>query len=577
MKTKKPLLALSFILFLAGCVKEFNIGNLNENQTGIADENGSAVTIKGNYAIGYTDNETRAASIEDISIGDSILFYSTGGVKANGEILKYENGEWTGLKDNKWYVEDGPANIVAFHPIINGANELYDENGELKDIVCCKDTFNTLKTINLTFNHIFAKFVINIDKGLNDTIKKVYIKIPQKINNIDFSTGEYTTENNNSLVGQEKNEYGKYDFFIPCKKEMTLSLIIECNNTTLEEITIKENMSFKSGFEYICNIRKNSENGIYTKEDFIAFTHLINGETEYNGIRIEDLYTEINGKRVFNLYNDLSFTEEEADEMASIKEFNDILDGNNHTLSNFKIKKTTGGMNPSIIGEVTNTACIKNLKIKNSIFNLPDYNSYTMASLFVSKNFGIIDNCHLTGGVIHMSTTKNNNNYAGFAISNMGNIINSSVSNLQVESNNGVLGIFVFQNNGNIFNCRINNNINKDATGSNSSTICVNNELRLYNIFVSEYKKDYYGICHTNKVGHYYNCMLPENYKGKAIYSDFESQTALKKAVYYSESPDEYTRIANELNQWIEDNKSKYPDITFRKWKTDPTEKVIFE
>ena len=94
---------------------------------------------------------------------------------------------------------------------------------------------------------------------------------------------------------------------------------------------------------------------------------------------------------------------------------------------------------------------------------------------------------------------------------------------------------------------------------------------------MSEYNKDYYGICHTNKPGHYYNCILPEEYKGKTIHEDHESGTALKKAVYYSDSLDEYSRMVNELNQWIEDNKSKYSQFTFRKWKTDPSEKVIFE
>lgn len=569
MKKNKSLIILSIIVFLTSCIKEFTHDNLNENQTG------SEVTITGNSALGYTDNETRASSIENISIGDSILFFSNGGVRANGDILKYGNGEWSGLKDNKWYIEDGPANIIAFYPVIKEKNDLYDENGELKDIVCCKDTFNTLKTINLTFNHIFARFVINIDKGLNDTIKRVHINIPQKIDNIDFNTGEYTTSENNNLVSQEKNEYGKYDFFIPCNKEMTLSFKIECDNTTLDEITVKENMLFKSGFEYICNVRKDSENGIYTKEDFIAFTHLINGETEYNGKRIEDLYTEINGKRVFNLYNDLSFTEEEADEIASIKEFNDILNGNNHILSNLTVKESTD-INPSIIGKITKSGCIKNLKIKNSIFNSPDLSNYTMASLFVNENNGTIDNCHLIGGVLYMSTIKDKR-YAGFTITNNGTIINSSISNLQLESNNGTLGVFVFQNNGNIFNCRINNNINKATTSSISSIICIYNKMRLYNIFVTEYKKGYYGICYKNDPGHYYNCILPEDYKGKAIYSDHNSGTALKKDIYYSESLEDYSKMVSELNQWIEDNKSKYSQFTFRKWKTDPSEKVIFE
>ena len=357
---------------------------------------------------------------------------------------------------------------------------------------------------------------------------------------------------------------------------MSLSFKIESNNIMSKEVIINEDI-FERGYEYICNVSKNKGNGIYTTKDFIAFTHLINGETEYEGKKLEDFYTEINGKKIFNLYNDLSFTDEEAGKISIIKEFNYTFNGNNHTLSNLKINKEDI-VNLGLFGENKESGYIRDVTINNCKFSLSEYRSNTTGCLFVGKNSGTIDNCHVTDGIINMDQEKQKN-YAGFVAVNAekGTIINSSISNLQLESNDGLLGIFVFQNNGNILNCKIKNNINKNAIASNASTICVNNTMRLYNIFVSEYKKGYYGICHRNDPGHYYNCILPEKYKGKTIHEDHESGTALKKAVFYSDTQEEYNNIVDSLNLWIEDNKSKYSQFTFRKWKTDPSEKVIFE
>lgn len=568
MKTK---ILLSFITILLLSVTACT----HDSIINIKNENYSQVIITGNSTNGFSDKKSRAGSIEQIPAGDSIVFFSTGGIKAEGNILNYENGLWTGLEDNKWYAEEGPANITAYYPVIKGIDDLYYNNGELRDIVYCKATFNNGETINLTFNHIFAKLTINIDKKLNDNIVKVHINVPLKVSAIDLKTAEYSvTTSTEGTISFDRNDDGRYEAIIPAQNGMDLSIKLEGNELPSENIKINET-EFQSGYEYICNVRKDEQNGIYTTEDFIAFTHLINGEPEYEGKSLEDFYSVIDGKRVFNLYNDLSFTDEEADKIAVIEEFNDIFDGNNHTISNLKAKKIPY-VNICLIGD--NKGYIKNLTIDKCSFDQPDFTNFTMGCLFVSYNYGVIDNCHLTNGVINMCT-ENSKSYGGLSVVNdkEGTIVNSSISNLSLKENNGSLGIFVYQNNGNILNCRINNNINKNTTSSLSSTICVYNSMRLYNIFVTEYNKDYYGICYQHTQGHYFNCILPDNYKKKTIEDDSASNNALRKPVYYYDTSDEYIRITNELNNWIIDNTSKYPQFTFRKWTTDPTDKVIFE
>lgn len=574
MKTNKLLLFIALSLFIVSCTHENLTEIKEENHTSNKNENYSQVTITGNSTNGFSDRNSKANSIEQIPTGESILFYSTGGVKAEGDILHYENGQWIGLKDNKWYTEEGPAKITAYYPVINKAEDLYYENGELRDFVYCKDTFNIGETIDLTFNHIFAKFVINIDKGLNDTIKKVHINIPQKVNSIDFTTGEYTTSaNSDGTIVLEKNENGIYEFFIPCKNMINISFRLEGNNMTSKDIVISES-EFKSGYEYICKVNRDNKKGINTTEDFIAFTHLINGETEYNGKKLEDLYTEIDGRRVFNLYNDLSFTDEELEKILLIKEFNDVFNGNNHKLSNLNIKASNESY-LAIFSTNKENGHIKNLIIENCKFDLPDAKYYSFGSLLVGKNLGIIDNCHIESGTINMSTTKQNR-YGGFVTTNIGTIVNSSISNLQIENNVGQLGILVFQNNGNIFNCRINSNINKGTNDLTSSCICVNNESILYNIFVTEYKKGYYGICHNNE-GEFKRCIIPEEYKNNnMLYRENNTQASNTFTTFYN-IEEQKESIANYLNSWIEENQSNYSNISFRKWKTDPTDKVIFE
>ena len=264
MKTSTLLSAIT-ILILAACTKE----NFTE--------------ITGNSMSGFKDINSRASTVSYIPEDGSILFFSEGGVKANGDTLYYTDGKWSGLKDDNWYIDDGNANITAYYPIIHSSKDLYYENGELKDVVCYRNSVKAGEQINLSFNHIFAKFIINIEKGLNDTIKKVHVNIPQKVNSINLKTCEYTTaENNSGSFTFDKNDNCKYEFFIPAMNGMSLSFKIESNNIMSKEVIINEDI-FERGYEYICNVSKNKGNGIYTTKDFIAFTHLINGETEYEG------------------------------------------------------------------------------------------------------------------------------------------------------------------------------------------------------------------------------------------------------------------------------------------------------
>lgn len=558
------------LFILSACVKESFTNPHNDN---IGD---LSVTITGNSMWGFSNKNSRAATISQIPENGQIKFYSKGGITADGDILTLENGQWTGLKNDKWDTNGNDASIAAYYPVINNIADLYLESGELQDIVWCNTTAILGKNVNLTFRHMFAKLVINIESELNDTVKDVKVKIPSKISDIDFYTGGLSfLEGGNADITLTKNTEGKYEIFIPASNDCNISLEITCNKGKKYNSSIN-NKVYNSGYEYICNVRFNP--GIYTTTDFIAFTHLINGETEYNGKTLKDFYVMQDGKRVFNLYNDLSFTEEESSNILQIgtseKEFDYTFNGNNHTLNNIRINDDgTNNNYCGIFRNVGTNAIIKNLIINNACLNNIT-GKYKYGSLFIGYNKGLIDNCHINNGNMYLYDNKR---YGAFNATNEGIIANCSISNIHLSYLYGYLGTFVYQNSYTIVNCLINNNIDQKANGSNSSIICVNNNARLYNIFVNGYTNGYYGICHTNK-GHYDNCIIPNEYANKYIYENSQNSDLIKKVEFYKNIEEDKQAIADSLNQWIDNiGPTRLPTLTFRRWTTDPTQKVIFE
>ena len=568
---KGILLSAMSLILMTACTKE----NLTENQDTLK------VTITGNSMSGFANKESkesRASTISYIPENESILFYSTGGVKAEGDILTYENGQWTGLKDNKWYVDEGTANITAYYPVINNCNELYHENGELKDVVCCKTTANYGENINLLFNHIFAKLVVNIENELNNTVKSLNINIPYKISQIELPSGIYSfDENGNGNVIIDKNKEGKYEIFIPACDDMDISLDLVCEDKTSHASI--PNKNFQAGFEYTCNIHKGK--GIYTTSDFIAFTHLINGKQEYNGKTLEDYVTIKDGRNVYNLYRDLSFTDGESALVRRIgdnnKTFDDIFDGNNHTIDNLTLTSSNKSSYMGLFDKTSETSIIRNLTLSNCKFENGEYDK---AALFSGINTGIIDNCHLIKGTI--ANGNSNSSLAGFVVSNTGNsafIINCSILGMKLDNTEGYHGIFTFFNDGRIVNCRIKGELNKISKRTSSSIITIRNNGNLFNIFIEDYNQGFYGICYKNETkGQYHTCMIPAQYSTKDIEIDDASSSYIKGMKKYSDTQEEYESMVKSLNDWIDvEGKSRYPDLTFRKWETDPTEKVIFE
>ena len=556
------------LFILSACVKESLTNPHNDNISDLS------VTITGNSMWGFSNKNSRAATISQIPENGKIKFYSKDGITADGDTLTLENGQWTGLKNDKWNTSGNDASIAAYYPVIDNIADLYSKNGELQDMVWCNTTVKLGDNVNMSFSHMFAKLVINIKSELNDTVKDVKVKIPSKISGIDFYTGELSfVEGGNADVTLTKNTEGKYEIFIPASEDCNISLEITCNKGKKYNSSIN-NKVYNPGYEYICNVKFNP--GIYTTTDFIAFTHLINGETEYNGKTLEDFYVMQDGKRVFNLYNDLSFTDEESKLIELIgnrsKEFNDIFNGNNHKLSNITLYEKS---NCSVFALFVTTG--KDAIIKNLILSDCGYKTQYDKDLSAlsGKNNGLIENCHIINFTYNNIASKS---YSCIANTNKGTIINCSISGFNLKDNTSNTGIICIYNNGSIINCRIKSDFTKKPALFSSSIVCIYNHKNIFNVFIEDYEKDLYGLCYNNSnTGQYYNCIMPKSYESNDIKIDAPS-SLLKGISFYQDTAEEYQTAANSLNEWIDkEGKDLYPTLTFRRWTTDPTQKVIFE
>ena len=564
------------LFILSACVKESFTNPHNDN---IGD---LSVTITGNSMWGFSNKNSRAATISQIPENGQIKFYSQGGITADGDILTLENGQWTGLKNDKWDTNGNDASIAAYYPVINDFEELYSENGELQDMVWCNKTAKLGDNVNLSFSHMFAKLVINIESELNDTVKDVKVKIPSKISGIDFYTGKLSFLEGGNADVTAKNTEGKYEIFIPASNDCNISLEITCNKGKKYNSSINNNKVYNSGYEYICNVRFNP--GIYTTNDFIAFTHLINNYLStgnenytYNGKKLSDFYVIQDRKRVFNLYNDLNFTDVAPEFIELIGSnsliFNDVFNGNNHKLENISLSNKSYCTKLGLFVKTSPNAIIKNLTIYNCNYKEEIKKSVSALS---GENSGLIDNCHVINFTVNDISTQQISNISDL---NYGTISNSSISGCNLKNGKSTLATLCFTNQGNIINCRIYNKLTKSPGGVASSVICAFNHKNIFNVFVEDYKSSLYGLCYQNlSTGQYYNCIMPESYKTKCIEIDDAPESSHNVISFYQDTAEEYQTKANSLNEWIDkEGKEQYPTLTFRRWTTDPIQKVIFE
>ena len=418
------------------------------------------LVITGDSYSDFGGMQSRASS-EKMENGDKILMYATGGLTADAEELTYANGVWQQASPLTWNEQAKDAEVLSYYPAENiKDNNLYQENGALIDVLYNSQTVAYKNNITLSFGHLFSKLNFIIDKNLNNKIEYVEFTPSAVVNHIDLPTATYVcSEQSNRTIRITRQDSRNYSLIIPADKNLSVGItLVTANGRKTATVAAR---AYKRGTLYQCNIKEEKNGaGIYTADDFIAFTNLINQNT-YEG-RSLDEFREDNGDGTYTYYlkNDIVLTDEDNAQILLGKNerivFNDVLDGMNHTISNLKIMPGTS--KPYRLALLMNNeGTVKNVRLSNA---QGTFSQKSYLGLLVAYNKGLIDNCHVKNSTITVDNEDSNQNTGAIAALNIGIIINCSCEGVSIKSKkkNTYLsaGIIVCNHNsvkGKVMNC----------------------------------------------------------------------------------------------------------------------------
>ena len=392
------------------------------------------LVITGGSYSDFGGMQSRASS-DKMENGDKILMYATGGLTANAEELTYANGVWQQASPLTWNEQAKDAEVLAYYPAENiKDNNLYQENGALIDVLYNTQTVAYKNNITLSFGHLFSKLNFIIDKSLNNKIEYVEFTPSATVNHIDLPTATYVcSEQSNRTIRIARQDSRNYSLIIPADENLSVGItLVTANGCKTATVAAR---AYKRGTLYQCNIKEEKNGaGIYTADDFIAFTNLINQNT-YEG-RSLDEFREDNGDGTYTYYlkNDIVLTDEDNAQIQLGKNerivFNDVLDGMNHTISNLKIMPGTS--KPYRLALLMNNeGTVKNVRLSNA---QGTFTQKSYLGLLVAYNKGLIDNCHVKNSTINVDNEASDQNTGAIAALNIGVIINCSCESVSIKS-----------------------------------------------------------------------------------------------------------------------------------------------
>lgn len=537
-----------------------------------------------------SDNKTLAGNIssrsnttERLGEGSQILLNATGGITIKNQLFTYNNGSWRNENGHQWGEAEATTSIIALYP--HDATPPY--NGDaLKDVLIAQATLSQGDTdITLTFKHLFASFTLNVDETLVDEILEIQLTSPQKVASILPTTGEVTlTESANTTI-LTGNGSDSYTFIIP-PMEASLALGITLSNGKSQTYTLQRHC-FEGGVIYECRLRDwNTVPGIRSKDDFIAFSQLINGKS-YGTYKLSDFgEKQADDRMLYRLLADIDLKEVSIlpvgyNNSSSII-FSDIFDGQGHTISNLTIpdKSTNSQVYKNysgLFGYIGTKGIVKNLHIIGS--KTVTSTQCTYIGGLAAKNEGTIINCSVQSAQLNY---YNEEIETGIRIGGIcasmtnGKIINCHSTGNTISTNkSGAVGGIIGDSCGDILNCYAYDNKFNVPDGSYAGgiigTVSTTSNFNIANCYVLHYKapKNWgaiIGLIQQNK-------MTLDNifYNGGSITasnSSFNNPNIYKYQQYCVEKDGQNRHISVYLNEWIDTTGKniKYQNITFNKW-----------
>ena len=417
----------------------------------------AAVIVSGNeYATFRSGPPSRSITNGVLPEGSRISFFSSGGLNVSGEALVYQQGKWCGKLPEKWNEGEESAEICAYYPAFQKDSSVYDANGRLKDILACRQSIPHGEVIRLHFSHLFSQITVQVSPTLNNMLRNIRFVPSKTIRSLTPENGDISYDSDERFpIQMESQPDGNYTFLVPAAEKLYIDVEMGTKDGTIQ--TQIPPYNFQSGRHYICRMKSLTESaGIYTAEDFIAFTHLINGE-EYDNRTLDEFGAVVDGKMTYRLQQNIRFSEEECARLLPIglylrnleKGFEDTFDGQGHTLSNLTIHPYENDLCSGLFGYIAEKATVKNLTLADSRFAGEGYRT-RYAALLAGENEGLIDGCRVTNGSIEADNAEYIGGLAGV---NLGTIRNSAAENISITAKELWTGCLTAINYGGIKNC----------------------------------------------------------------------------------------------------------------------------
>lgn len=519
----------------------------------------------------------RLNSSQQLETGSQISFFSRGGIEANNQILTFDGNTWNGNLDDTWIPGENTASITAYYPILS--SKIYQSDGTLTDWLYQKQNVPLTSQIKLNFSHLFSQISFHLPQELNNQTVELRFTPSVSVSSIEPYTANIVLGKTAPTLQFKQKPDATYTFIVPPSEAASIAIEIECAEGKIYATRLPETI-FKRGTHYRCNILYDDGTaGIRTAEDFIAFSHLINGKA-YKERSLDEFGYPADGKMVYRLKNDIHFTEEESSQLLPIgnhtdetTHFNDVFDGNNHTLSGISFKKKIVG-HIGIFGTIGSSGEVRNLLIKDITYNIPNKTS-NFDGLLCGNNRGTINNCHSDSCTIEAISPEQE--IGALCGANIGLVVNSSTKNLNASKATKV-GSLVYTSSGTIANCYVATctypKVSKGKAG------CISYQLYdnaiLCNSYVYEKaQKNVYALAQTFKTTkgtpHIQYCYHP-----KEMTAYDSSPTIIKENVKNYVDSTSY-KLPGVLNNWISDKGSKlYPDLEFISWQEGKKIPAVF-
>ena len=540
--------------------------------------------IEGTAIIPFSaSSRTYTTEQENILAGSSLTLYSQGGLQAEAVELSYNGTRWEGSGLPKWENTSQKATLTAFCPPFNRNQSVFYQDGQLCDQLIAQEECTYGESIHLFFRHLFAQIRFTVSSRLNQQLSQMEFIPSVSVTDINPETGEVICQPTATTLCMEKSKDREYTFLLP-PATLSIQIRIHTADGTVYESTL-EDYPFQSGHTYICPIKRVSDDlGISSVEDFIAFTHLINGET-YGQRTLEEFGEKTGETMTYYLNEDLNFSPEEAALVQMIGEygtaassekrlFNDTFDGQGHSLTNLRFEQS---VNPNyyagLFSGLSATGVVKNLTLNQAIYNK---NSDTKKAAFlVGFNQGEINHCTLRDCTIECIPSKSS--FACLTAWNEGTIVNCHVDRVELKSELPQGNALTrYNQGGTILNCAATDCLLNKVTTESGLLCNICEDGTIQNCYIKAKTGASYShlhpICLTTRGNTLLRCCYyssgftrdPIGSPNEALQSD--------SIIRYGSITEEKELLPKILNQWILDSgKRLFPHLTFCLWEKGET------